>query len=190
MDFIFEYKNSFSDSFCDDLVTYFENKKEFHEVNNKYEVGRVGRPYERIIDRTDTWLGCLRHQSYIDNFKPTIDTVIKDCVNDLARTFILPNKWRITGHKLQKSTSGGGFKSWHTEYHYDYTELSERFLVWSIYLNDVDSGFTDFKFQNKSVKSEKGTLVIWPAYFTHEHRASTELKSDKYILTGWTNYER
>ena len=68
MDFIFEYKNSFSDSFCDDLVTYFENKKEFHEVNNKYEVGRVGRPYERIIDRTDTWLGCLRHKSYVDNF--------------------------------------------------------------------------------------------------------------------------
>lgn len=181
MDFIFEYKNSFSDLFCDDLITYFNNKKEFHVINDIHEGG---------IDRTDAILGCPAHKSYNENFRPIVDYVIKKHVNELSNKFIFPEKWKITGHKLQKSERGGGFKNWHIEYNYDYTELATRVLTWSIYLNDVDSGFTDFKFQNKSVKSEKGTLVIWPAYFTHEHRASTELKSDKYILTGWVNYER
>ena len=37
-----------------------------------------------------------------------------------------------------------------------------------------------------------GKLVIWPAYFTHTHRANPDLKEDKYIITGWleTDYER
>ena len=61
-----------------------------------------------------------------------------------------------------------------------------------VYLNNTDSGYTDFMHQKLSVKPETGKLVIWPAYFTHTHRANPDLKEDKYIMTGWleTDYER
>ena len=54
-----------------------------------------------------------------------------------------------------------------------------------VYLNDTDTGYTDFMHQKLSIKPETGKLVIWPAYFTHTHRANPDLKEDKYIITGW-----
>jgi hypothetical protein len=54
-----------------------------------------------------------------------------------------------------------------------------------VYLNDTDTGYTDFMHQELSIKPETGKLVIWPAYFTHTHRANPDLKEDKYIITGW-----
>ena len=101
----------------------------------------------------------------------------------------------ITGYKFQKSTEGGGFTTWHSElpiFGKRWTDFRERFGVWTFYLNDTDTGYTDFMYQKLSVKPETGKLVIWPAYFTHKHRANPDLKEDKYIITGWleTNYER
>ena len=74
----------------------------------------------------------------------------------------------------------------------DFFKSCRRFGVWMVYLNNTDSGYTDFMHQKLSVKPETGKLVIWPAYFTHTHRANPDLKEDKYIITGWleTNYER
>ena len=101
----------------------------------------------------------------------------------------------ITGWKLQKSEKGGGYYKWHSElpiFYPHWNTVRERFGVWMIYLNDTDTGYTDFYHQNLSVKPETGKLVIWPAYHTHRHRANPDLKEDKYIITGWleTDYER
>jgi len=67
----------------------------------------------------------------------------------------------------------------------DIRKINRRHAVWMIYLNDVDGGCTDFKYQNISMQPEAGKLVIWPAYYTHVHRANPDIRSDKYILTGW-----
>ena len=46
-------------------------------------------------------------------------------------------------------------------------------------------GETQFLFQDVSVRPEKGKLVLFPPFWTHEHRAA-ELKSGaKYIATTW-----
>ena len=84
---------------------------------------------------------------------------------------------------------------WHSEvpiFYPKWENVRERFGVWMIYLNDTDTGYTDFYHQNLSIKPETGKLVIWPAYHTHRHRANPDLKEDKYIITGWleTDYER
>ena len=58
-----------------------------------------------------------------------------------------------------------------------------------IYLNDIpyeNGGGTDFFHQKMSFQPTKGTLVLWPAAYTHMHRGAflTGDKS-KYIATGW-----
>ena len=64
-----------------------------------------------------------------------------------------------------------------------------RMLVWMFYCNTVqEGGETFFPQQDINVKPEKGTLVIWPAAWTHSHRGKTALKEDKYIVTGWASY--
>lgn len=86
--------------------------------------------------------------------------------------------------KIQKTEPGGGYHVWHCE-NSSYA-FSPRTAVWSIYLNDIDEGGeTEFLYQNKRIKPSTGTVVIWPAAFTHVHRGNPPLSQTKYILTGW-----
>ena len=92
------------------------------------------------------------------------------------------------GWKFQKSSTGGGFHAWHYEQGSGLPN-NNRFAVWMLYLNTVETGGkTEFKFQDLAVKPEAGTLVIWPATYTHLHRAAPDLVGDKYIATGWFNF--
>ena len=54
-----------------------------------------------------------------------------------------------------------------------------------IYLNDVEEGGeTEFLYQKRKFKPEKGTVMVWPGAYTHLHRGNPPM-SDKYIATGW-----
>lgn len=89
--------------------------------------------------------------------------------------------------KLQKTQPGGGYHVWH--YESSSREHSHRLLTWILYLNDIeDGGETEFLYQHMRVKPKQGTLVIWPAAFTHTHRGNPPLKDNKYIVTGWTEF--
>ena len=39
-------------------------------------------------------------------------------------------------------------------------------------------------YQQRKFTPEKGTVLIWPASYTHPHRGNPPI-SDKYIATGW-----
>jgi prolyl 4-hydroxylase len=89
--------------------------------------------------------------------------------------------------KFQKSESGGGFTAWHSEQ----APLNNRFAVWMIYLNSIETGgATEFKHFDLSIQPVAGTLLIWPASFTHLHRAAADLQTNKYIATGWFDFDR
>ena len=58
-------------------------------------------------------------------------------------------------------------------------------LVWTIYLNDVEEGGeTEFFYQSERVKPTKGTLVFFPASWTHLHSGNQTLSNKRYIATG------
>jgi hypothetical protein len=89
--------------------------------------------------------------------------------------------------KIQKTKIGGGYHLWHFES--GSRAVCNRLLAWTLYLNDVhEGGETEFLYQHIRVKPEQGTLVIWPAAFTHTHRGNPPLSNEKYIVTGWTEY--
>ena len=86
--------------------------------------------------------------------------------------------------KMQHTPEGGGYHHWH----YEAMGLSHspRNLVWMMYLNeDFEGGETEFLDQKRRVKPTTGTVLIWPAGFTHTHKGNLVLSGDKYILTGW-----
>ena len=89
--------------------------------------------------------------------------------------------------KIQKTKAGGGYHVWHCE---DGAFVyRDRVLTWMIYLNDIpveNGGATDFLHQECSFQPTTGTMVMWPATYTHMHRGSF-LTGDipKYIATGW-----
>ena len=86
--------------------------------------------------------------------------------------------------KFQETPAGGGYHV----YHYESGNFNEsqRCLVWMIYLNEeFEGGETEFLYQKRRIKPTTGTVVIWPAGFTHTHRGNLVLDGTKYVTTGW-----
>ena len=64
-------------------------------------------------------------------------------------------------------------------------------MAWMVCLQPAEEGGeTEFLFQSKRIKLDVGSLLIWPAGYTHMHRGGF-LTGDitKYIVTGWFNRE-
>lgn len=188
---IYEEKNALSEEICNDMISWFDNKMLY---------GDTGMNYSRVDvqGRKDISLSECQQFGSFKPFYNEINSIIHKHMVHYINEF---NKgggtgfYTITGYKFQKSVEGGGFTAWHSElpvFKPMWEKVRNRFGVWSIYLNDTDTGYTDFMHQKLSIKPETGKLVIWPAYFTHTHRANPDLKEDKYIITGWleTDYER
>ncbi|MCO4760921.1 MAG: 2OG-Fe(II) oxygenase [Myxococcales bacterium] len=86
--------------------------------------------------------------------------------------------------KIQKTQIGGGYHVWHFED--GNRQFASRILAWMVYLNDVEQGGeTEFLYQHKRYRPTAGTLLIWPAGFTHTHRGNPPLSNAKYVITGW-----
>ena len=188
---IYEEKNALSEETCNDMISWFDNKTLY---------GDTGMNYAKVDvqGRKDISLSECQQFGSFKPFYNQINSIIHKHMVHYINEF---NKgggtgfYTITGYKFQKSVEGGGFTAWHSElpvFKPMWEKVRDRFGVWTFYLNDTDTGYTDFMHQKLSVKPETGKLVIWPAYFTHKHRANPDLKEDKYIITGWleTNYER
>ena len=96
-----------------------------------------------------------------------------------------------TTYKVQKTPPGGGYHVWHCEN--SGFMYRDRVLTWMVYLNDIpieNGGATDFLHQKLSLQPTAGTIVFWPASYTHMHRGAFLTGDiDKYIATGWFNRE-
>lgn len=94
-------------------------------------------------------------------------------------------------YKIQKTPPGGGYHVWHCEN--SGFLYRDRVLTWMVYLNDIpieNGGGTDFLHQKLSFQPTAGTIVFWPAAYTHMHRGAFLTGDiDKYIATGWFNRE-
>jgi hypothetical protein len=91
------------------------------------------------------------------------------------------------GTKLQRTAIGGGYHVWHCEH--SSGDNANRLMAYILYLNDVDEGGeTEFLYQHCRVKAKQGSVVLFPAGFTHTHRGNPPLSNEKYILTGWIEF--
>jgi Rps23 Pro-64 3,4-dihydroxylase Tpa1-like proline 4-hydroxylase len=88
------------------------------------------------------------------------------------------------GYQVQRYRAGD-YYHWHIDG--GSHEFSQRQLVALWYLNDVPGpgGETQFLFQDVSIPPQRGTLVLFPPFWTHEHRAARLESGVKYIATTW-----
>ncbi len=91
------------------------------------------------------------------------------------------------GMKIQKTEKSQGYHVWHCER--SSGRYNNRVLSWILYLNDVEEGGeTEFLHYSKRFQPMKGSLLVFPAHFTHVHRGNPPLSGTKYIATGWHQY--
>lgn len=185
--FIGVFKNAYSKEFCEKVISHYESMAASGHGQTRFETGK-----DLKTTKDDTQL-FADHIDYIP---------LREATNHFNRLFwdnfypmylqeygILEIAGRHSNYsfKIQKTKVGGGYHIWH--YESGTRETSSRLLTWILYLNDVhEGGETEFLYQHMRVKPEQGTLVIWPAAFTHTHRGNPPLSNEKYIVTGWTEY--
>ncbi len=177
--FIFEQLNSLSQDFCADVIQRFENAKD-----EQYE-GRIGQLADKnssIKKSTDLVLSGKEHWNDVDR---TLFRVLRLAIKEFREHFpFFKGPFKDMGYGIQRTNPGE-----HYHWHIDggSHEFSHRQLVAIWYLNDVPGpgGETEFLFQNIKVKPEVGKLILFPPFWTHEHRGVILEQGVKYIATTW-----
>lgn len=97
------------------------------------------------------------------------------------------NKHTMYDFKLQKTSPEEGYHVWHCENMGK--KDRNRIASFIVYLNTIEKGGeTEFLYYSKRIKAEEGKLIIFPSSYTHTHRGNPPLEEDKYILTGWIEF--
>lgn len=188
--FIGVYENAFSKEFCENAIQFFKNMEEAGNVLDRNIEEGVAQ-----VRKSDSMLFCSQSKTINLTTCREIHQAFNKVFWDECYKLYAENFWilkelgphRSYDFKMQKTEPGQGYHIWHCES--GVRETCHRLLVWTLYLNDVvEGGETEFIYQHMRVKPQQGTLVIWPAGFTHTHRGNPPLSNTKYIITGWVDF--
>jgi hypothetical protein len=179
LSFIYEVRNALPPESCREMVRRFEAHPE-----QQYQ-GRIGQsPTEDLGIKRSTDLTV----SDKPDWKDVDATLFRSMVGALLRVReqfpFFKGPFKDMGYAIQR-TRPGEFYHWHIDG--GSHEFSYRQLVAVWYLNDVPGpgGETEFRFQGVKVRPEEGKLVLFPPFWTHEHRGVTVEAGVKYIATTW-----
>ena len=180
-DFIKVYDDAVSEEYCQKFIGYIE-----HYVENGIILKEPSEPDHKDHSTVNFHNDAKYDMLAGDQLPLTFLPMIKEYVDDYLATYSLLSKEILLMFdvKAKKIPIGGGFHRWH--YENSSLQASARKLVVQLYLNTVEEGGeTEFLYINKRVKAKQGTLIIFPAAFTHTHRGNPPIGQDKYILTTW-----
>ena len=182
--FIFAFENALPDFLCDNMIERFEQ-----HPDEQYE-GRVGSDVGENLSlkkTTDLVVSGKQHWKDADNnlFR-SLGLAIREFQKEHA-FFENMQQFKDMGYNLQRYQAGE-YYHWHVDA--DNAQLANRQLVAIWYLNDIEGqgGETEFLYQNVQVKPEKGKLILFPPFWTHQHRAVTLEQGVKYIATTWITF--
>ncbi len=177
--FIFEKYNALSPDLCQAAIERFEA-----HTDEQYE-GRIGQLAEKdrsIKKSTDLVVSGKAHWKDIDQ---ALFRSMAQAILEFRESYpYFKGPFKDMGYAIQRTLPGE-----HYHWHIDggSHDFSQRQLVAVWYLNDVEGpgGETEFLFQDIKVRPEQGKLVLFPPFWTHEHRGVTLQKGVKYIATTW-----
>jgi len=160
---------------CDNLINYFENNSEY-KVQGQFGKGLVDKNTKESID-------CFFYNQSTNKdileFFEALSYNVQNYSNKYNINYSVQTSFQ---NVIQYYPPNGGYKK--THYECVDQRTIKRKLVYMVYLNNIKNGGTIFPFQNLETQAEKGSLIIWPADFTHPHK-SVIVTKEKYICTGW-----
>jgi hypothetical protein len=179
LSFIFEVENALPRDVCREMIRRFEDK-----TDQQYQ-GLIGQTlYEDRSVKKSTDLALTGKPDWKD-----IDKLLFRSITTVLREFrerfpYFEGSFKDMGYAIQR-TLPGEFYHWHIDG--GSHSFAERQLVVIWYLNDVDGpgGETEFRFQEVKIKPREGNMVLFPPFWTHEHRGVTLEQGVKYLATTW-----
>lgn len=177
--FIFEKHDALDEALCETAIQRFEER-----ADEQYE-GRIGQLADKdrsIKKSTDLVVSGKEHWKDIDR---ALFRSLGNAILEFRETFpYFKGPFKDMGYAIQRTMPDE-----HYHWHIDggSHDFSQRQLVALWYLNDVPGpgGETEFLFQDIRIRPEAGKLILFPPFWTHEHRGVTLKKGVKYIATTW-----
>ena len=175
------------ESICDELIDFHKNSS--NKVDGKQEEDGKLIINKNIKDSTDVgiWPKDFSKYECIDFYMKNVFECLRRYGEKYPYAVSVPRFGIKDSLNIQYYKPGGGYKRWHFEN--GSIRHLKRHLVFMTYLNDVEDGGTEFYYQNICTPAKKGLTVIWPATWTHIHKGQITKKNEKYIATGWFEFE-
>jgi len=171
---------------CAELIEFFVIKKK-----KKKTVTRAISEGSNDVQKKDEAISLTsksledEHTYVCKNLLMNLNTLVKMYIKEYGLSTMLHGEVFYDIVKVQKTLPGEGYHLWHFEKG-STIGTANRFLAWTLYLNDIEEGGeTEFLYQKLRVKPKKGRFAIWPAGFPYVHRGNPPLKDVKYIATSW-----
>jgi hypothetical protein len=177
--FIYEFQNSLSSDECKNIINRFEESTDDH-----YQ-GRVGQNFTENVDVKKSTDMVISGKDKWKDADELFFTSLSKALSTVKKEFdFFYGPFKDIGYAVQR-TKPGEYFHWHIDS--GSHQFSDRQLVAIWYLNDVEGpgGETEFLNQDVKVKPEAGKLILFPPFWTHEHRGVTLQKGIKYIATTW-----
>jgi hypothetical protein len=188
--FVAVFEDAYSPEFCDKSMVYMDQMIEQGFGRTRQEHDKVDKSVKQdtAIFPTEEQLVDMKgtreiHKEFMDVFWNDLYPIYAEEFDVLK----VSGEHKIYTTKMQRTPVGGGYHVWHCEN--NDKEHADRVMSFVLYLNDIEEGGeTEFLYQHMRVKPKKGTLVLFPAAFTHVHRGNPPLTNTKYIITGWLEF--
>jgi len=179
LSFIFEKPGALALDICNEIIRRFEANPD-----EQYP-GRIGQTIEEepgIKRSTDLVVSGKENWKDIDR---ELFRSLGQAIQEFRNTFpFFRGPFKDSGYAIQR-TRPGEFYQWHIDG--GSHEFAQRQLVAVWYLSDVPApgGATEFSYQGVQVQPEAGKLLLFPPFWTHEHRGAEVEQGVKYIATTW-----
>lgn len=177
--FIFEKQHALANDICNEMVRRFEKHKDEQYAGR---IGQLADENRNIKKSTDLVISGKPHWKDLDQ---ELFRSLGKAIVEFRETFpYFKGSFKDSGYAIQRTLPDE-----HYHWHIDggSHDFSQRQLVAIWYLNDVEGpgGGTEFSRQQVRIKPEAGKLLLFPPFWTHEHRGVTLEKGVKYIATTW-----
>jgi hypothetical protein len=176
---VFIMDHALSAASCEDMVARFEASPDDHYA------GRVGQARALDTDVKRSTDLVLSGKSQWQDVDKRLFGSLRNALHELRGRYpFFAGPFKDVGYAIQR-TRAQEFFHWHVDS--GSHEMAQRQLVAIWYLNTVDGpgGETEFRYQNVKVAPRQGRLLLFPPFWTHEHRGVTLEAGVKYIATTW-----
>ena len=171
---------------CKFLIDYFDNMHKAGMTHERPQMHHIMQDEQLFMISPDIVTSVQAH----DIMSRVNDAVMTNMYAPYNKKYDIlqkHDKHSISAIKIQKTTMGSGYHVWHSEVMGKM--CNERLLVFIIYLNDVEEGGeTEFLYYPRRIKPKTGRGILFPCHFQHTHRGNQPLSGEKYIVTGWIEY--
>lgn len=176
--FIEKQNNLLTKSECQDIISWvFANKN----INPHIDI------------ETSGYHDCLLYKEEIfelPELKKLSDAIIKlkkcyvENYPEVDNTYCV---WDLDYVQFKWWKPGSSFSKWHSDNGGSRNEDFKRILSFLIYLSDNDCS-TEFR-RYGNFKTQSGTGIMFPTFFTHEHRGSVcKMGLDRFVVGGYFSF--